>query len=69
MSNVYKTRELMTIARNADSSITCCLVWYRNSPIEYAVFSPRENGGITMSTHPTQLSAMVKFEQLAGNLT
>lgn len=64
MANSYKNRELMTLARNADNTITCCLVWYRHAPIEFVVFSPRPNGRVMMTTFMSYITAMAKFEEL-----
>lgn len=66
MSNVYKTRELMTIARNADNSITCCLVWYRHSAAEYIVFSPATADNPGIERFATQHKAMERFEELTA---
>lgn len=64
MSNTYKNRELMTLACNADNTISCCLVWYRNAPIEYVVFSPRPNGRVMITTFLSYITAIAKFEEL-----
>lgn len=35
---IYKNRELFEVARNDALKLTLCGIWYRNSPMEWAVF-------------------------------
>jgi hypothetical protein len=58
---IYKTRELLEVARNAELKLTLCGIWYRNSPMEWVVF----DGTIAVIHRPANYAAaLALFERL-----